>query len=121
MRNYTVVGIFVLALTGSSTTWAAEPPPKKVTIKGCQKKKPPVVFPHQIHSQKLKIACKNCHHKGEPGTPCSTAKCHAGPAKGNRPGCQEMSPSKNPFHIKCITCHKQKGEGPRACNQCHKK
>ena len=32
-----------------------------------------------------------------------------------------MSMKKNPFHMLCINCHKQEGEGPTSCNDCHVK
>lgn len=120
----------ILALTlalglavGTSAAVSAKAPPKTVTIKACQKKKPPVAFPHDKHVSQ-KIDCKSCHHKDKDpkksATGCSTAGCHAGKAEGKRPGCEEMG-SKNPFHGKCISCHKEKGKGPKGCADCHKK
>ncbi len=109
---------------GVSAVVVAKPPPKTVTIKACQKKKAPVAFPHDTHVTKNKIECKTCHHKDKDpkkaATGCSAAKCHAGKAEGSRPGCEEMSPSTNPFHIRCISCHKEKGKGPKTCAECHK-
>ena len=116
-----------VALAGGLALRAeAKDPPKVVVIKGCQKTKPPVTFPHELHVKKNKIECKTCHHK-EADTPCSSSKCHAsngGKAEGKRPGCAEMSPLKNPFHIRCVGCHKQKiSQSPKAptkCVECHK-
>jgi len=121
MRIHLITWTLVLGLTGGISALAAKAPPKEVVIKACQKVKPPVAFPHETHVKKAKIACKTCHHKGEAGQACSAAGCHAGKAEGKRPGCAEMSPSKNPYHIGCVKCHKEKAKGPKACNECHKK
>ena len=122
MRIHLLVWTLILGLgAGLSVVSAvAKDAPKKLVIKDCQKSKPPVAFPHEEHVKKNKIACKTCHHK-EPGKACGAAGCHAGKAEGKRPGCQEMNPSKNPFHITCIGCHKKQNKGPKACAECHKK
>jgi hypothetical protein len=121
MRKHIVVWIVALGVAVAFTAIAAKKaPPKEVTIKACQKTKPPVAFPHEAHVKKAKVACKTCHHKDE-GKACSGQGCHAGKAEGKRPGCAELSATKNPFHISCINCHKKEGKGPKACAQCHKK
>jgi hypothetical protein len=121
MRNHLVVWTIVISLAGGFSVMAAKAPPKTVTIKGCQKSKPPVTLKHEDHAKKHKIACKTCHHKGDIGQACSAAKCHAGKAEGKRLGCAEMSPSKNPYHVRCIGCHKKESKGPKGCSECHKK
>lgn len=126
MRTHLIVwaAVIGLAVGASVVVQAKDPvPPVTVTIKGCQDKQPPVTFAHRKHSKELKIACTKCHHKGA-GTKCTDAKCHAsndGKAEGKRPGCKEMSPTKNPFHIRCVGCHKSEGKGPKTCKECHKK
>lgn len=110
-----IVGMAALG----GTLALAKDPPKKTVIKACAKKQPGVAFDHEAHTKKQKIECKTCHHTGK-NESCSTAKCHAGKAEGKRPGCEEMSLTKNPFHVTCIGCHK-KGEGPKKCKECHKK
>jgi hypothetical protein len=121
VRNHLVVWTIVLGLAaGFSVMAAKKAAPKQIVIKECQKAKPPVAFPHETHTKKAKVACKTCHHKGQDQT-CGAAKCHAGKAEGKRPGCAEMSPSKNPYHISCIGCHKKQNKGPKGCGDCHKK
>ncbi len=120
MRVHVLVWIAVLGLVGGVTAIAAKAP-KETVIKACQKTKPPVAFPHQDHVTKNKIKCKTCHHTGKNDVACSSADCHAGKAAGKKPGCAEMSLTKNPFHITCINCHKKENKGPKACAQCHKK
>ncbi len=109
-------------VVAAGTLAVAKDPPKKVTLDKCKKKKSAVEFDHEMHVKKNKIACKKCHHTGK-NVACSTAKCHAGKADGKKPGCAEMSLKKNPYHIRCVGCHK-KGlngkKGPRKCKDCHK-
>ena len=119
-RNF-ILGFVVVGLAGGFSAWAAKSPPKTLPIKECQKSKPSVTFPHALHLKKVKAACQVCHHKGKPDQLCGRAGCHANQAAGKRPGCAEMSLSKNPFHIMCIKCHKEEGKGPKTCAQCHKK
>jgi len=120
MRNHLIVWTIVISLTAGFSVMAAKAPPKTVTIKGCQKTKPPVTFNHDAHVKKGKLACKTCHHTGK-NESCSAAKCHAGKAEGKKPGCAEMSMTKNPFHITCAGCHKKMSKGPKGCAECHKK
>ena len=122
MRLRVLVWAVVVGLLGGMAAIAAKAP-KEVVIKDCQKTKPPVAFPHEAHVKRLKSDCKTCHHK-EPTKPqkaCGTAGCHAGKAEGKKPGCAEMAATKNPFHIRCIGCHKKETKGPTTCAQCHKK
>jgi Class III cytochrome C family len=115
--------LIVTFVIGGALMFAAQPeakaPPDKIVIDGCKKKKPAVHFNHALHAKKGKIKCVSCHHKGKPGSKCS--KCHAGKAKGKKPGCAEMSMKKNPFHINCAGCHKKVKKGPTKCKACHKK
>ncbi len=121
MRKHLIVWLVALGMiAGASAIAAKKAAPKDVTIKACQKTKPPVAFPHEAHAKKGKIACKTCHHKGDEKA-CSSAGCHAGKAEGKRPGCAETSMTKNPYHVQCVNCHKKENKGPKACAQCHKK
>ena len=98
----------------------AQKPPAQIVLDRCKNKKSPVSFNHEQHAVKQKIACKTCHHTGQTDKPCAASGCHLGKAEGKRPGCAEMIPSKNPFHLRCLGCHKQQNKGPRTCAQCHK-
>jgi hypothetical protein len=106
--------------------------PQTITIKAAQKKQPPVVFAHGKHSGTLVKQCDTCHHtqKGlteKTATATSVVKCtvcHLDPKKPNIPSMREMSLTKNPFHIRCIGCHKTTTaakKGPTVCTGCHKK
>jgi hypothetical protein len=120
MRIRITTWLIILGLIGMASGLAAKAPPKQVTIDKSKAKMAAVVFPHEDHVKKQKIECKTCHHKGKIGEDCASAGCHQGKAKDKVPGAAEASPSKNPFHIRCIGCHKEKGKGPKACKQCHK-
>ena len=105
--------------------------PEKLKIDAAQKKQPPVSFDHAKHGDKLAGSCGVCHHTQKDLTKeialankvdikkCST--CHLDPKDAKMPSAREMSLTKNPYHIRCIGCHKEKKTGPTACNQCHKK
>jgi hypothetical protein len=102
--------------------------PATLKIDAAAKKQAAVTFDHARHGDKLATSCDTCHHtqkglkKEETNKvdvkKCST--CHLDP-KGNIPSMREMSLSKNPFHIRCIACHKEQKKGPAVCTGCHKK
>ena len=69
MKKHLIVWLVALGMVAGYAAIAAKPGPKDVTIKACQKTKPPVAFPHEAHAKKQKIACKTCHHK-EAGKAC---------------------------------------------------
>jgi hypothetical protein len=112
-----------LALLISSASLAA--PPEHITIDDCVAKKSAVEFPHAAHFDVTE--CSTCHHTQEDlsletadqAKPCS--ECHNTPEKAGTPGCSETSLKKNPFHINCVSCHKEKEAGPTKCNDCHPK
>ncbi len=118
--------LFAGVLATRALATKAKNAPVSITIKECQAKQPPVVYPHKQHVD-LKIACKTCHHKQPDLTatsdvevkPCTS--CHLNPEKATTPSCKEMSSTKNPFHIRCVGCHKTEKKGPTVCSGCHKK
>ena len=81
MRKPRIIAILItFGILGMVSGLVAKAPPKKVVIKSCQKKRPPVAFDHEKHSKKLKIECKACHHAvkaKDKYQKCIT--CHAGP------------------------------------------
>lgn len=119
--------IAVLTLAIATSVYAHSP--ETVTIKAAQKKQPAVTFAHSQHSTKLAKSCDVCHHtqKGltaAKATATNVVKCtvcHLDPKKSGVPSMREMSLTKNPFHIRCISCHKEQKKGPTACALCHKK
>ena len=79
------------------------------------------------------LECKTCHHT-QPDLKAGTAievkpcgACHVQPEKTDTPKCSEMGLSKNPFHIRCLGCHKEAvakdatKQAPTKCDQCHPK
>ncbi|MGA7616175.1 MAG: cytochrome c3 family protein [Thermoanaerobaculia bacterium] len=130
MRRSVVLQLFlVVALCCSTTAAFAHHGPVTITIDEAQKKMAPVTFPHGEHGEKLAPSCDTCHHmnKGlKAGDDLSKVKkcsaCHLDPKSPNIPSMREMSMTKNPFHIRCISCHKEKGgDAPTKCTGCHKK
>lgn len=122
----------VASVAGWSSLAAAkpkkDPPEKKIEIKACAKKKPPVMFDHPAHVKAMKKnnqECVVCHHlveKKEPEKQSCTA-CHL-KKQGDLGTCQDKSKKANPFHVQCIGCHmKMGGEAKKAtkCNSCHAK
>lgn len=97
--------------------------PTTVTIDAAAKKQPAVPFSHDKHTKYAK-ACDVCHHNEKGLTAdskvevkkCST--CHLDP-KSKAPSMGDSSLTKNPFHTKCIACHKEQKKGPTACTGCH--
>jgi hypothetical protein len=105
--------------------------PEKLKIDEAAKKQPPVAFDHAKHGDKLAKNCGICHHTQKDITKeialankvdikkCST--CHLDPKDPKVPSSREMALNKNPFHIRCIGCHKEEKKGPVVCTGCHKK
>lgn len=125
MRLWTLTATVLLLAT---SVLAHEGPPS-ITIKAAQKKQPPVVFPHQKHQHDLVKSCDVCHHTQKGLTPAKATAtnvvkctvCHLDPKKADTPSMREISMTKNPFHIRCIGCHKEQKKGPVVCTGCHKK
>ena len=128
MRKAIALFGFALALVATD---ARAHYPETIKIDEAAKKQPPVVFPHAQHGDKLVATCDTCHHtqKGLTKEQNATGKidvkkcstCHLDPKDAKVPSMREMSLTKNPMHIRCISCHKEQKKGPTVCNQCHKK
>ncbi len=117
-----------LALIVSILSLAALPTlagkiPVTVTIDAAEKKQPAVSFPHEKHT-KLAKTCDVCHHNEKGLTADSKVEvkkcrtCHLEP-KDKAPSMRDATLTKNPFHKKCIACHKEQKKGPTACTACH--
>ena len=125
------IAVLPLALAGIVVAATAGEAPDNTMIDDCVIKKAAVEFPHKTHADA--IECSFCHHTQEGLTAESAdevpscGSCHNEPEDGATPICSQMSKSKNPFHINCITCHKEKLEadesfaGPTKCDGCHPK
>jgi hypothetical protein len=123
--------VLSLALTGVVIAATAGEAPETTTIDDCVIKKAAVEFPHKMHADELE--CTTCHHTQEGLTAESTEEvlacggCHNEPEDAETPICSQMSTSKNPFHITCVGCHKEKlaedeaFAGPTKCTGCHPK
>jgi hypothetical protein len=132
-RRLTVLNGLVLLLAFGGVVMAATAgeAPETTMIDDCVNKQAAVEFPHKVHADG--IECVTCHHAQEGLTadsseevaPCGS--CHTEPEDAETPICSQMSSSKNPFHIRCVGCHKEKLEadesftGPTKCTQCHPK
>lgn len=121
MQRNAVLILFFVAAAAVAATY-----PDKIRIDAAAKKQLPVPFDHAAHGTRAK-SCDTCHHtqkgltkaQADKAVKCST--CHLDP-KDKAPSMREMSLTKNPFHIRCIACHKAEKKGPTgACNGCHKK
>ncbi|MCA9669907.1 MAG: cytochrome c3 family protein [Myxococcales bacterium] len=133
-RRRLFIAAITLGILGAAALVIAKPvhkrkAPGKVTIKGCKKKKPAVVFNHKKHLalKKFGVTCKSCHHdvKGKRAEKPKCSSCHA-KKQGKMDTCFKSSKKKNPFHVACIGCHtkmksKVKKTGPTKCKQCHPK
>jgi hypothetical protein len=132
-----------LALLASAALllFAAQPgraqatdPPEELTLDSCGDTRAAVKFPHKAHFEG--IECTTCHHSQEDLTLEAAqggmeveacADCHLEPEEADTPVCTEKSLKKNPFHINCVTCHKDaKAEDeslsvPTKCAECHPK
>jgi len=116
---------FIAMFVACASLAAPTTPPEHITIDDCVNKKSAVEFPHAMHFEKLE--CVTCHHTQETlsketadqAKPCS--ECHVKPEEASTPICSQMSPKKNPFHIKCMGCHKEQEKGPTKCDACHPK
>lgn len=123
MRIRTAIFSLILLL---ATALLAGHGPVTIKIDAAAKKQPAVSFTHEKHA-KLAKSCDSCHHtqkgltadKDTKVVKCST--CHLDPKDAKTPGMREMSMTKNPFHTRCVACHKEQKKGPVACTGCHKK
>lgn len=87
--------------------------------------RPASLFGHDFHTDAQGLDdCALCHHSYDDagnlvpdedtaGTPC--ADCHTLEDQGSRPGLMEA------FHRQCQSCHAERGAGPVACGECHRK
>jgi hypothetical protein len=138
MRKLFLLTIIVLATGAALIAFAADEAevpaiPEDITIDGCMDTKAAVAFPHKAHFELA--ACVDCHHTAEGLTAenfadieiATCGSCHNEPEEAETPKCSEKSSKKNPYHIKCITCHKaHKKEhadttAPTKCTGCHPK
>jgi Class III cytochrome C family len=123
MRNTWLALLAMLALFAAGTVAGVS---TILTIDEAKAKQPGVAFDHAKHAAGL-AACDVCHHTQKGLTKDSTdpvkscAVCHLDPKDEKTPSMREMSAAKNPFHVRCIGCHKEQKKGPTSCTECHKK
>ncbi|MDX1584009.1 MAG: cytochrome c3 family protein, partial [Thermoanaerobaculia bacterium] len=119
-----LIGMAVMLL--AATFAFAHHGPDKVTWDDVADKQPAVTFDHAKHANELVDSCDTCHHTNKGLTaeddkkvmPCT--KCHLKKPMGDVGTMKDMSPKKNPMHIKCMGCHKE-NDGPTKCTECHQK
>ena len=108
--------VVAVAFVGTMTYAVAGTPPDTVLIDKAKNKKPGVNFPHKVHGET--IDCLKCHHTAKSQTEAESCfNCHGKLPDIPDPGIS--SPKNNPFHILCKSCHKELGEGPTKCKECH--
>lgn len=117
-RKFAVFALaLVVAVAFAGTLAIAGDPPDSVTIDKVANKKAGVTFDHKKHSGS--IDCFKCHHTAKSkGEIKSCFECH-----GKDPNASDPTSGKkdNPFHVLCKECHKEQGQGPTKCGDCHKK
>jgi hypothetical protein len=123
MLKRNLIASFVALAVGTAAI--AHHGPEKILIKAAAKKQPPVMFSHAKHAKVAK-SCDSCHHtqkglKSETEKVVKCTTCHLDPKKPGIPSMREMSMTKNPFHERCISCHKTGKKGPTVCKDCHVK
>jgi hypothetical protein len=123
----------IIALSAASLVAFASEMPENITLDACADTKAAVEFPHTAHFELA--ACVDCHHTSEGLTAetvadmevASCASCHLDPEEATTPSCKEKSLKKNPFHVLCVSCHKDAKKenadtkAPTKCNDCHPK
>jgi len=118
-RTIIILTLFAFLIGSVAMVWAMHLTlPEVFTIDKAQSKKPPVSFNHREHGDSFD--CNVCHHNVEKGAMDGNScfECHGKDPKAPDPSVS--SAKENPFHIRCRGCHKEKGEGPTKCNDCHK-
>jgi hypothetical protein len=85
--------------------------------------RPPTVFNHEEHNERAEIEeCNECHHvyddegklvEDESSEDQFCSDCHELEASGKKLALMKA------FHTNCKGCHKEKGNGPVMCGQCH--
>ena len=82
----------ILAFVGANIAVAAD-------VMTFENKKGTITFQHKAHQERLGGDCTKCH-EGTPG---------------------KFGINKDFGHKTCKACHKEMGQGPTKCNDCHKK
>ena len=125
MRHTKIALVSMTVAAAALLVYAADIP-ETITIDAAMDKKSAVEFPHAAHVE-AGVSCDTCHHTLEGLTAEGAAEvkkcsaCHLDPTEEGVPSMREMSPSKNPLHKGCISCHKTEAKGPTKCNECHPK
>ncbi len=125
-KSLLTLGFAVVSVLFAGMAMAGEAP-ESMTIDDCVAKKSAVEFPHAAHYEVTE--CTTCHHTSEGLTADSAAgmevqacgACHTDPEEATTPACSQMSMKKNPYHINCVSCHKEEAAGPTKCDECHPK
>jgi hypothetical protein len=122
-RSLAVTAASLLFLSAAAFLAVAQS--DEMSLDGCGEKKSAVAFPHKAHAELME--CATCHHTQEgltadSGDEVPTCKsCHLDPTEEGALDCAQMSPSKNPYHVNCMGCHKKEKKGPVKCDECHPK
>jgi uncharacterized paraquat-inducible protein A len=114
MKKFATLLAVVMVAVFSAGVIVAADAPEKITIKEVQKTKPPVVFAHKAHADKIG-KCATCHHKDEAGKEQKCSGCHKAKMEKEKESFKEV------MHTSCKGCHQKEKKGPTKCDDCHKK
>ncbi|UCG38948.1 MAG: cytochrome c3 family protein [bacterium] len=110
-RKLAVIFIAIAVATAFAATLAvAADPPAQIMIDKGKDTKSGVNFDHAKHSGT--IDCFKCHHGAKAKEEIKSCfDCH---------GKDASAPTvKDAFHKLCRDCHKEQGQGPTKCKECH--
>ena len=112
---------FLFGLVFTGAPFAADPGPADILLKTITGKKP-AELPHKLHQDSFE--CGDCHHgmdadgkqvayfDGQEIGRC--ASCHNVDMANLK-----LNSYKNAGHANCKGCHRDTGQGPTKCNNCH--
>jgi hypothetical protein len=125
MRKLVALAVAIVFVLIATIAYAVTVP-EKVTISAAAAKQGPVTFNHAKHATTLVKTCETCHHNHKGLTKETKAEvkkctgCHLD-TKGKIITMRDPTMVKNPFHIRCVSCHKAAKKGPVICTGCHAK
>jgi len=112
-RKLAVIMIAIAVATVFAAAMAvAGDPPDQITIEKSGDKYSAVTFSHAGHAET--IDCLACHHASKTKEEIKGClECHGKDASASN--------AKDAFHDNCRGCHKDEGQGPTGCRDCHPK
>lgn len=112
---YWIAGIFFVIGVVCYAAFPGKAPeqPVRILFKSTGGK---VLFDHKKHvsEEGYGYACMDCHHdlEKEGDVPAACGECHEADSEGT-------IKRSDALHKQCIGCHKDAGDGPAKCEDCH--